>query len=543
MQKVKFKSLDKTSSLNIRLNDGKRDFTTYLIQKDQSFFLKLTNYLLPMIFLLGFIFLLQRTSNNIGPNQLMNIRKSQAKINIFSQTGVFFDMVAGIDEAKEELQEIVTFLEKPKRFIQVGAEIPKGVLLVGPPGTGKTLLAKAVAGEAKVPFINISGSEFIEMFVGVGASRVRDLFKTAKKNAPCLLFIDEIDAIGRQRGTGIGGNNDEREQALNQILTEMDGFRNNTGIIVIGATNRVDFLDVALLRPGRFNRQIIIYLPDVKGRKEILKVHSRNKKFATNVSIESIAQRTSGFSGADLANLLNEAAIGSARQNSETISIKDINLAFERIIAGLEGQILKDAKNKRLIAYHECGHAIIGTLLPYHNKVEKVTIIPRGQTQGLTWFIPNENQIFASQGQLTANIIGLLGGRAVEEIVFGEKEVTTGAMNDFQQVTQIARQMVTEFGMSKLGPIFMEFDNNETFFLGCEMELRPEKSQKILNLIDDEINTIINYCYNQARKIILDNRVILDNLVEYLMNNETMNMDELENNIKAYSLIPKKILD
>ncbi len=518
----------------------KKNFITYFMQNDQFFLLKLTNYLFPVIFLLGFIFLLQRTNENMGPNQLMNIRKVQAKINIFSQTGVSFDMVAGIDEAKEELQEIVTFLETPKRFIQVGAEIPKGVLLVGPPGTGKTLLAKAVAGEAGVPFINISGSEFIEMFVGVGASRVRDLFKTAKKNAPCLLFIDEIDAIGRQRGTGIGGSNDEREQALNQILTEMDGFRNNTGIIIIGATNRIDFLDIALLRPGRFNRQINIYLPDVKGRKEILKVHSRNKKFATNVSIEAIAQRTSGFSGADLANLLNEAAIGSARQNSETISIKDINLAFERIIAGLEGQILKDAKNKRLIAYHECGHAIVGTLLPYHNKVEKVTIIPRGQAQGLTWFMPNENQTFVSQGQLTANIIGFLGGRAAEEVVFGEKEITTGAMNDFKQATQIARQMVTEFGMSKLGPIFMKFDDNETFFLGHEIKLQSEESQKFLNLIDDEVNTIIHYCYNQARKIILDNRVVLDNLVEYLMNNETMNMDELENNIKAYNLMLKK---
>ncbi|MCP4330575.1 MAG: ATP-dependent zinc metalloprotease FtsH [Alphaproteobacteria bacterium] len=541
IQKVKFKRFDKISSLNILLNDEKVNFITHLIKDDQSFFLKLTNYLIPVIFLLGFIFLLQRTSNNIfiGPNQLMNIRKSQAKIKKSAQTGVFFDMVAGIDEAKEELQEIVTFLKTPKRFIEVGAVIPKGVLLVGPPGTGKTLLAKAVAGEAGVPFISISGSEFIEMFVGVGASRVRDLFKTAKKNAPCLLFIDEIDAIGRQRGTGIGGNNDEREQALNQLLTEMDGFRNNTGIIVIGATNRVDFLDVALLRPGRFNRQITIYLPDVKGRKEILKIHARNKKFATNVSIEAIAQRTPGFSGADLANLLNEAAIGSARQNNETISIININLAFDRIIAGLEGQNLKDAKNKRLIAYHEGGHAIVGTLLPYHNKVEKVTIIPRGQAQGLTWFIPNENQKFISQGELTAHIIGLLGGRAAEEIVFGEKEVTTGAMNDFQRATQIARQMVTEFGMSKLGPIFIKFDNNDTFFLGREIELRSEESQKMLNLIDDEVNSIIKYCYNQARKIILNNRIVLDNLVEYLINNETINMDELENNIKAYSLIPK----
>ncbi len=542
MQKTKIKILDKPSFLDTQLNDVKRNFITYPIKNNQTFFLKLLNYLIPAIFLLGFIFLLQRTNNDvfIEPDPLMDIGKAQAKIKISVQTGVFFNMVAGIDEAKKELQEIVTFLKTPKRFIEVGAVIPKGVLLVGPPGTGKTLLAKAVAGEAGVHFISISGSEFIEIFLGVGASRVRDLFETAKKYAPCLLFIDEIDAIGRQRDTGLVDIIDEREQALNQILTEMDGFRDNAGVIVIGATNRVDFLDTALLRPGRFNRQINIFLPDVKGRKEILKVHARNKKFVTNVSIEAIAQRTPGFSGADLANLLNEAAIGSARKNSKTISITDINLAFYRIIEGLEGQILKDAKNKRLIAYHEGGHAIVGTLLPYHNKVEKVTLIPRSQAQGSTWFISNENQKFISQGQLTAHIIGLLSGHVAEKIVFGEKEVTTGAMNDFQEATQIARQMVTEFGMSKLGPIFIEFDNNDIFFLDYDIELQPEESQKLLNLMDNEINTIINYCYNQAKKIISDNRIVLDNLVEYLMNNETMNKTELEYNIKAYSIIQKK---
>ncbi len=541
IQKVNFNKFNKISSSNLQIKDKNFFFITHILKEDQSFFLKLTNYFIPVIFLFGFIFLFQRTSNNlfIGPNQFMNIRKSQAKIQKSKQTGVSFNMVAGIDEAKEELQEIVSFLNTPKRFIEIGAEIPKGVLLVGPPGTGKTLLAKALAGEAEVPFISVSGSEFVEMFIGVGASRVRDLFKTAKKTAPCLLFIDEIDAIGRQRGTGIGGNNDEREQTLNQILTEMDGFQNTTGIIIIGATNRVDFLDVALLRPGRFNRQIHINLPDVKGRNEILKIHAQNKKFATNVSIEAIAQRTPGFSGVDLANLLNEAAIGSARQNKDRISIIDINLAFDRIIAGLEGQILKDAKNKRLIAYHECGHAIVGTLLPYHNKVEKVTIIPRGQAQSLTWFMPNENQTFISQGELIAHIIGLLGGRAAEEIVFGEKEITTGAMNDFQQATQIARQMVTEFGMSKLGPIFIKLDKNDTFFLDREFELQSEESQKMLNLIDNEVNSIIKYCYNQAKKIILDNRIILDNLVEFLINNETINKNQLEKNIEVYSVIPK----
>ncbi len=541
IQKENFNKFNKISSSNFQIKDEKENFITHILKEDQSFLLKLTNYFIPVIFLFGFIFFFQRTSNNlfIGPNQFMNIKKSQAKIQKSKQTGVSFNMVAGIDEAKEELQEIVSFLNTPKRFIEIGAEIPKGVLLVGPPGTGKTLLAKALAGEAEVPFISVSGSEFVEMFIGVGASRVRDLFKTAKKTAPCLLFIDEIDAIGRQRGTGIGGNNDEREQALNQILTEMDGFQNTTGIIVIGATNRVDFLDVALLRPGRFNRQIHINLPDVKGRNEILKIHAQNKKFATNVSIEAIAQRTPGFSGVDLANLLNEAAIGSARQNKDRISIIDINLAFDRIIAGLEGQILKDAKNKRLIAYHECGHAIVGTLLPYHNKVEKVTIIPRGQSQGLTWFMPNENQTFISQGELIAHIIGLLGGRAAEEIVFGEKEITTGAMNDFQQATQIAQQMVTEFGMSKLGPIFIKLDKNDTFFLDREFELQSEESQKMLNLIDNEVNSIIKYCYNQAKKIILDNRIILDNLVEFLINNETINKNQLEKNIEVYSVIPK----
>jgi cell division protease FtsH len=358
-----------------------------------------------------------------------------------AKTGVMFDDVAGIDEAKEELQEVVTFLKKPERFTAIGARIPKGVLLVGPPGTGKTLLAKAIAGEAGVPFFSISGSEFVEMFVGVGASRVRDLFKKAKENAPCIIFIDEIDAVGRQRGAGIGGGNDEREQTLNQLLTEMDGFEGNTGIIIIAATNRADVLDSALLRPGRFDRQVMVDPPDIKGRLEVLEVHARNKKLAEDISLETIARRTPGFTGADLANLLNEAAILTARRRKEAITMAEVDDAVDRVIAGMEGTPLVDSKSKRLIAYHEIGHAIVGTLLKDHDPVQKVTLIPRGQAQGLTWFTPSEEQMLISRAQLMARITGALGGRAAEDVIFGDAEVTTGAGNDLQQVTGMARQI------------------------------------------------------------------------------------------------------
>ncbi|MEL7522839.1 MAG: ATP-dependent zinc metalloprotease FtsH2, partial [Cyanobacteria bacterium J06553_1] len=397
----------------------------------------------------------------------MNFGKSKARFMMEANTGVMFDDVAGIEEAKEELQEVVTFLKKPERFTAIGARIPKGVLLVGPPGTGKTLLAKAIAGEAGTPFFSISGSEFVEMFVGVGASRVRDLFKKAKENAPCLIFIDEIDAVGRQRGAGIGGGNDEREQTLNQLLTEMDGFEGNTGIIIIAATNRADVLDSALMRPGRFDRQVMVDNPDIKGRLEILEVHARDKKIAPEVSLDAIARRTPGFSGADLANLLNEAAILTARRRKEAVTINEIDDAVDRVVAGMEGTPLTDGKSKRLIAYHEIGHAIVGTLVKDHDPVQKVTLIPRGQAQGLTWFTPSEDQGLISRSQLMARIAGAMGGRAAEEEIFGSDEVTTGAGGDLQQVSEMARQMVTVYGMSDLGPIALGGGQGDQVFLGA----------------------------------------------------------------------------
>ena len=420
MQKIRVEISVGDSPLIVKLRTAKVDFTSHPSVNSKGILSQISSIFIPLVIIVGLILLFRRSTNFMGgPGQLMNFRKARAKVQTETNTEVVFNDVAGIDEVKEEFEEVVTFLKKPQRFTSVGAKIPKGVILIGPPGTGKTLLAKAIAGEAGVPFISISGSEFVEMFVGIGASRVRDLFKTAQQNAPCIVFIDEIDAVGRQRGAGIGGGNDEREQTLNQILTEMDGFKENTGIIVIAATNRVDVLDGALLRPGRFDRQVSINLPDVKGRLEILKVHARNKKLNEDISLGLIAQRTPGFSGADLANLLNESAIITARRNKVAITMSEVNTAIDRMLAGLEGTSLTDTKNKRLIAYHEVGHAIIGTLLKYHDDVQKVTLIPRGQARGFTWFTPNEDQALISRGQLVARIIGTLGGRAAEEVVFG----------------------------------------------------------------------------------------------------------------------------
>jgi len=529
------------SSLISKLKDSKVDFASHPTVNLQPLFTGLSNIIIPLSIGLGLFFLFRRSSGGFmgGPGEIMNFRKAKIKVDVAANTGVYFDMVAGIDEAKEEFEEVVSFLQTPERFTSVGAEIPKGVILVGPPGTGKTLLAKAIAGEAGVPFISISGSEFVEMFVGVGASRVRDLFKTAKKNAPCIVFIDEIDAVGRQRGAGVGGGNDEREQTLNQILTEMDGFRGNAGVIVIAATNRVDVLDSALLRPGRFNRQVAVNLPDIKGRKEILEVHARDKDLS-DISLETIAQRTPGFSGADLANLLNEAAILTARRNKEKIGPDEINSALDRIIAGLEGQTLTDTKNKRLIAYHEIGHAIVGTLLRYHDKVEKVTLVPRGQARGLTWFTPNENQMLVSRGQLLARIIGTLGGRAAEEVIFGATEVTTGASNDIQQVTNIIRQMVTRFGMSSFGPMFIDSGAGEPVFLGRGIQIRTEISDSTLDEIDNQVKEIVQYCYQEALNIICENRVSIDQLVELLIEKETISGDELIECISRYTEVPIK---
>ncbi len=500
----------------------------------------LGNLIFPIL-LIAALFFLFRRSNNMpgGPGQAMSFGKSRARFQMEAKTGVVFDDVAGIDEAKEELQEVVTFLKQPERFTAVGARIPKGVLLVGPPGTGKTLLAKAIAGEAGVPFFSISGSEFVEMFVGVGASRVRDLFKKAKENAPCLIFIDEIDAVGRQRGAGIGGGNDEREQTLNQLLTEMDGFEGNTGIIVIAATNRPDVLDSALLRPGRFDRQVIVDAPDLKGRIGILEVHARNKKLAPEISIESIARRCPGFTGADLSNLLNEAAILTARRRKEAITMLEINDAVDRVVAGMEGTPLVDSKSKRLIAYHEIGHAMVGTLLKDHDPVQKVTLIPRGQAQGLTWFTPSEEQGLITRSQLIARIAGALGGRAAEEEIFGHDEVTTGAGGDLQQVSSMARQMVTRYGMSDLGPLSLEGQGGEVF-LGAGAMSRAEYSEEVAAKIDDQVRVIAEHGHNLARQIIRENRVAIDRLVDLLIEKETIDGEEFRQIVAEYTEVPEK---
>ncbi|HCQ20239.1 MAG: cell division protein FtsH [Aphanizomenon flos-aquae LD13] len=477
-------------------------------------------WILPLVALI--LLFLRRSAN--ASNQAMSFGKSRARFQMEAKTGVKFADVAGVTEAKEELEEVVTFLKQPEKFTAVGAKIPKGVLLVGPPGTGKTLLAKAIAGEAGVPFFSMSGSEFVEMFVGVGASRVRDLFKKAKDNAPCLIFIDEIDAVGRQRGAGIGGGNDEREQTLNQLLTEMDGFEGNTGIIIIAATNRPDVLDSALLRPGRFDRQVIVDVPDLKGRQEILVVHAQNKKIDPSVSLEAIARRTPGFTGADLANLLNEAAILTARRRKEAITDLEIDNAIDRVVAGMEGTALVDSKNKRLIAYHEVGHALVGTLVKGHDPVQKVTLIPRGQALGLTWFTPNEEQGLISRSQILARIAATLGGRAAEEIVFGKAEVTTGAGNDLQQVTNMARQMVTKFGMSDLGLVSLENQNNDVF-LGRDWMNKSEYSEDIAAKIDIAVREIVGNCYIQAKEILQENRLILERVVDLLIEQETIEGD------------------
>jgi cell division protease FtsH len=500
----------------------------------------LGNLLFPLLLIGGLFFLFRRSNGAMGgPGQAMSFGKSKARFMMEAKTGVMFDDVAGIDEAKEELEEVVTFLKKPERFTAIGARIPKGVLLVGPPGTGKTLLAKAIAGEAGVPFFSISGSEFVEMFVGVGASRVRDLFKKAKENAPCIIFIDEIDAVGRQRGAGIGGGNDEREQTLNQLLTEMDGFEGNSGIIIIAATNRADVLDSALLRPGRFDRQVMVDPPDIKGRVEILGVHARNKKLAEDISLETIARRTPGFTGADLANLLNEAAILTARRRKDAMTMAEVDDAVDRVIAGMEGTPLVDSKSKRLIAYHEIGHAIVGTLVKDHDPVQKVTLIPRGQAQGLTWFTPSEEQMLISRAQIMARITGALGGRAAEDVIFGDAEVTTGAGNDLQQVSNMARQMVTRFGMSDLGPLSLESSQGEVF-LGRDWLSRSEYSEEVSSRIDGQVRTIVEHCYNQAKGIMQDHRAVIDRLVDLLVERETIDGDELRQIVSEYTVVPDK---
>lgn len=522
-----------------KLRDAKVDLAVYPPRNNSAIWGFLSNLFFPLALIGGLFFLFRRSSQMGGPGQAMDFGKSKARFSMDAKTGVMFDDVAGIEEAKEELQEVVTFLKKPERFTAVGAKIPKGVLLIGPPGTGKTLLAKAIAGEAGVPFFSVSGSEFVEMFVGVGASRVRDLFKKAKESAPCIIFIDEIDAVGRQRGAGIGGGNDEREQTLNQILTEMDGFEGNTGVIVIAATNRPDVLDSALLRPGRFDRQITVDPPDIRGRLQVLNVHIRGKKIGTDISLEAIARRTPGFTGADLANLLNEAAILTARRRKDAIGMPEIDAAVDRVVAGLEGKALVDSKTKRLIAYHEVGHAIVGTLVKDHDPVQKVTLIPRGQAAGLTWFTPSDEQSLISRSQILARITGALGGRAAEQAVFGDAEVTTGAGNDLQQVTGMARQMVTRFGMSSIGPLSLEGQSSEVF-LGRDLMSRSEYSEEIAAQIDRQVRKIVQECYVKALQIMYDNRAAIDRVVDILVDKETIDGEEFRQIVSEYTVVPEK---
>jgi cell division protease FtsH len=522
-----------------KLNEGGIDFAIYPPSNNGAIWGFISNLIFPVALLAGLFFLFRRSNQMGGPGQAMDFGKSKARFAMDAQTGVMFDDVAGIEEAKEELQEVVTFLKKPERFTAVGAKIPKGVLLIGPPGTGKTLLAKAIAGEAGVPFFSVSGSEFVEMFVGVGASRVRDLFKKAKENAPCIIFIDEIDAVGRQRGAGIGGGNDEREQTLNQILTEMDGFEGNAGVIVIAATNRADVLDSALLRPGRFDRQIGVDPPDIKGRLQILNVHARDKKISPEVSLEAIARRTPGFAGADLANLLNEAAILTARRRKDAMGMSEIDTAVDRVIAGLEGKALVDSRNKRLIAYHEVGHAIVGTLMKDHDPVQKVTLIPRGQAAGLTWFTPDEEQTLVSRGQILARITTALGGRAAEEAVFGAAEVTTGAGGDLQQVGGMARQMVTRYGMSNIGQLALEGQSSEVF-LGRSMGGGSQFSEDISAKIDQQVREIVQKCYQTALQIVYENRTAIDRVVDLLVEAETIDGEEFRRIVSEYTALPVK---
>ncbi|WP_309733087.1 ATP-dependent zinc metalloprotease FtsH3 [Chamaesiphon sp. OTE_75_metabat_556] len=514
------------------LTDNVKGNIYVLPQNDESvWFRVLSSLFFPVLLLVGLFFLLRRAQSGPG-NQAMNFGKSKARVQMEPQTQVTFGDVAGIDQAKLELNEVVDFLKNADRFTALGAKIPKGVLLVGPPGTGKTLLARAVAGEAGVPFFSISGSEFVEMFVGVGASRVRDLFEQAKAQAPCIVFIDEIDAVGRQRGAGLGGGNDEREQTLNQLLTEMDGFEGNTGIIIIAATNRPDVLDSALLRPGRFDRQVVVDRPDYAGRLEIMNVHARGKTLAKDVDLERISRRTPGFTGADLANLLNEAAILAARRSLTEISMDEVNDAIDRVLAGPEKKDrVMSEKRKTLVAYHEAGHALVGALMPDYDPVQKVSIIPRGNAGGLTWFTPSEDRMESglySRSYLQNQMAVALGGRIAEEIIFGEEEVTTGASNDLQQVARVARQMVMRYGMSeKLGPVALGRQQGN-MFLGRDIASERDFSEETAAVIDDEVSQLVAEAYRRAKEVLLGNKHVLDKLANMLVDKETVDSEELQ---------------
>lgn len=487
--------------------------------------------LVPMILILVVLFIIFRNANSQN-SKAFDFAKNRAKLN--REKSITFKDVAGADEEKQEMAELIDFLKTPKKYVDMGARIPKGVLLVGSPGTGKTLLARAVAGEANVPFFSISGSDFVEMFVGVGASRVRDLFKVAKENSPCIIFIDEIDAVGRQRGAGLGGGHDEREQTLNQLLVEMDGFSTNMGIIIIAATNRPDVLDPALLRPGRFDRQITINLPDVRGREEILKVHARNKKLDPKIKLNEFANRIPGFSGADIENLLNEAALLAARDNRTMISEQDMDEAIDRVMMGPAKKSRKySVSEKNIVAYHEAGHAVIGIKLEDANVVQKVTIIPRGTAGGYNLMVPLEEKFLETKKSLIARITSYLGGRVAEEIVF--ETVTTGAYNDFQIATRIARSMVTEYGMSDLGPIQYESSGGNVF-LGRDYFKEKNFSDQVAHEIDKEVRHIITTCFDKARHIITENRDLLDLIAKYLVEVETLTKADIDEIVETKKL-------
>jgi len=491
--------------------------------------------LLPLILIVGFIIFMMRQAQGTN-NQALSFGKSRARMFLGNKTVVTFADVAGVDEAKTELQEVVEFLKYPEKFNSLGARIPRGVLLVGPPGTGKTLMARAVAGEAGVPFFSISGSEFVEMFVGVGASRVRDLFDQAKRNSPCIVFVDEIDAVGRQRGAGLGGSHDEREQTLNQILVEMDGFDTNTNVIVIAATNRPDVLDPALLRPGRFDRQVILDRPDMKGRVAILRVHTKGKPLDKAVDVENISRQSPGFSGADLANLVNEAAILSARRNKKVIGMSEFQEALERIVAGPErkSRIISDAE-KEIIAYHEGGHAVVQRVLPKCDPVQKVTIISRGMALGYTMALPTEDRYLQSKTEFEDKIAGLLAGNAAEKLIFGD--TTTGSSNDIEKATDVARRMVTEFGMSeKLGPLAFG-KRDELVFLGREIGEQRNYSDDVAKTIDEEVRAIVDRGYTRAMEVLNEHKSRLTGLAEKLVAEETVDSEEFE---KLFNDLPPK---
>ncbi|SDK98032.1 ATP-dependent zinc metalloprotease FtsH [Halanaerobium congolense] len=500
-------------------------------QPTTPWWINILSYILPVVILIvAWIFIMQKMQG--GGSKMMSFGKSKAKLNE-SDVKVSFDDVANYDEVKEELQEVIQFLKKPDKFTELGAEVPKGVLMVGPPGTGKTLMAKAVAGEAGVPFFFISGSDFVEMFVGVGASRVRDLFEKGKKNAPCIIFIDELDAVGRQRGAGLGGGHDEREQTLNQLLVEMDGFEPNEGIILMAATNRPDVLDPALLRPGRFDRQVMVDKPDRVGRQKILEIHVKNKPLDDDIDLEVLAKRTPGFTGADMENLANEAAILAARRSKNIIAMKEFDDAIDRVIAGpaRKSKVVSE-EEKNLVSYHETGHALLGELLEHADRTHKVTIIPRGRAGGFTVPLPSDDQNFMTKGQLLDKVTSLMGGRAAEAIFLDD--ISTGAQNDIERATQIIRAMVTEYGMSEnLGPLTLGQKHDQQVFLGRDISRQRNYSEEVAARIDKEISKMVEECYSKAERLLRDNSETVERIVAALKEHETLNADQIKRLIKG----------